>query len=132
MQYWLMKSEPDKYSWQDLVRDGRTRWDGIRNHQVAIYLRSMQVGDLGLASISSLAKPCLVAFFRLWDFPKGVDGPVLRFALAWLARIRASPAGITAFLPDGGCVGQGFRPLSLHSGKRAAFEQRFLEVFAEG
>jgi predicted RNA-binding protein with PUA-like domain len=46
--YWLMKSEPDKYSWHDLVRDGRTRWDGIRNHQVAIYLRSMMVGDLGL------------------------------------------------------------------------------------
>src|SRR5580658_3937071 len=46
--YWLMKSEPEKYSWQDLVRDGRTRWDGIRNHQVAIYLRSLRVGDLGL------------------------------------------------------------------------------------
>lgn len=46
--YWLMKSEPEKYSWQDLVRDGRTRWDGIRNHQAAIYLRSMKVGDLGL------------------------------------------------------------------------------------
>ncbi len=46
--YWLMKSEPEKYSWSDLVRDGRTRWDGIRNHQVAIYLRSMRLGDLGL------------------------------------------------------------------------------------
>ena len=46
--YWLLKSEPNKYSWDDLVRDGRTRWDGIRNHQAAIYLRSMRVGDLGL------------------------------------------------------------------------------------
>ena len=46
--YWLMKSEPNKYSWQDLLRDGRTRWDGIRNHQAAIYLRSMRIGDLGL------------------------------------------------------------------------------------
>ncbi len=46
--YWLLKSEPNKYSWADLVRDGRTRWDGIRNHQAAIYLRSMCVGDLGL------------------------------------------------------------------------------------
>src|SRR5580658_8175427 len=46
--YWLMKSEPNKYSWDDLVRDGRTRWDGIRNHQAAIYLRAMRLGDLGL------------------------------------------------------------------------------------
>jgi predicted RNA-binding protein with PUA-like domain len=45
MQYWLTKSEPNKYSWDDLVRDGRTIWDGTRNHQVAIYLRSMKVGD---------------------------------------------------------------------------------------
>ncbi|WP_415643045.1 EVE domain-containing protein [Sphingomonas antarctica] len=45
MQYWLMKSEPNKYSWDDLVRDKRTVWDGIRNHQVAIWLRQMQLGD---------------------------------------------------------------------------------------
>ncbi len=48
MRYWLMKSEPNKYSWDDLVRDGRTVWDGIRNHQVAIWLREMQVGDRAL------------------------------------------------------------------------------------
>jgi predicted RNA-binding protein with PUA-like domain len=45
MQYWLMKSEPNKYGWHDLVRDGRTIWDGTRNHQVAIYLKSMEIGD---------------------------------------------------------------------------------------
>ena len=48
MRYWLMKSEPNKYGWDDLVRDGRTVWDGIRNHQVAIWLREMQVGDRAL------------------------------------------------------------------------------------
>ena len=31
MAYWLMKSEPGEYSWDDLVRDGRTEWDGVRN-----------------------------------------------------------------------------------------------------
>ena len=45
MQYWLMKSEPSKYSWDDLVRDKRTIWDGTRNHQVAIYLKLMAMGD---------------------------------------------------------------------------------------
>jgi predicted RNA-binding protein with PUA-like domain len=43
-----MKSEPHKYSWDDLVRDKRTLWDGVRNHQVAIWLRQMQVGDQAL------------------------------------------------------------------------------------
>jgi predicted RNA-binding protein with PUA-like domain len=40
-----VKSEPFKYSWDMLVRDGSTTWDGVRNNQAAIYLRSMKVGD---------------------------------------------------------------------------------------
>jgi predicted RNA-binding protein with PUA-like domain len=43
--YWLLKSEPFKYSWDQLVRDGRTHWDGVRNHQAANNLRAMRVGD---------------------------------------------------------------------------------------
>ncbi len=45
MSYWLLKSEPDKYGWDDLVRDGRTVWDGVRNHTAAINLRAMKPGD---------------------------------------------------------------------------------------
>lgn len=45
MAYWLVKSEPHKYSWDDMVRDGRTIWDGVRNHTAAINLRTMKVGD---------------------------------------------------------------------------------------
>jgi len=44
--YWLIKSEPVKYSFADLERDGSTVWDGVRNNQAAIYLRTMKVGDL--------------------------------------------------------------------------------------
>jgi len=43
--HWLVKSEPAKYAFADLVRDGRTVWDGVRNNQAAIYLRAMRVGD---------------------------------------------------------------------------------------
>ena len=43
--FWLVKSEPAKYGFADLQRDGRTVWDGVRNNQAAIYLRSMRVGD---------------------------------------------------------------------------------------
>jgi len=44
--HWLLKSEPGAYSWADLVRDGRTQWTGVRNHQAAIHLRAMRLGDL--------------------------------------------------------------------------------------
>ena len=42
---WLIKSEPDSYSWDDLVRDGETVWDGVRNAQAANFLRTMRIGD---------------------------------------------------------------------------------------
>jgi len=44
-QYWLIKSEPAAYSWDDLMKDGETLWDGVRNHRAANNLRSMKVGD---------------------------------------------------------------------------------------
>ena len=45
-QYWLMKSEPDVYSYDDLVAEQEGTWDGVRNHMAAINLRAMKVGDL--------------------------------------------------------------------------------------
>ena len=46
--YWLVKSEPETYSWDDLLKDGATRWDGVRNAQARNNLRAMRVGDLVL------------------------------------------------------------------------------------
>ena len=43
--FWLMKSEPDAYSWDTLVAEGEGTWDGVRNHRAANNLRAMQVGD---------------------------------------------------------------------------------------
>lgn len=48
MQYWLVKSEPVKYSWQKFNKDGRTFWDGVRNYQARNNLREMKTGDLVL------------------------------------------------------------------------------------
>ncbi len=45
MAYWLVKSEPFKYAWDHLVADGRTEWDGVRNHQAAINLKAMRIGE---------------------------------------------------------------------------------------
>ena len=46
MNYWLLKTEPDDYSYADLVEHGRDMWDGVRNHTAQRHLRSMQPGDL--------------------------------------------------------------------------------------
>jgi predicted RNA-binding protein with PUA-like domain len=45
MAQWLMKSEPGTYGWADLVRDGATLWDGVRNPAARLHLRAMKRGD---------------------------------------------------------------------------------------
>ena len=45
MNYWLVKQEPEKYSFDDLVKDGKTIWDGVRNYQARNNLREMKKGD---------------------------------------------------------------------------------------
>ena len=46
MNYWLVKSEPDVYSYDQLVKEGRGQWDGVRNYQARNNLRAMKEGDL--------------------------------------------------------------------------------------
>jgi len=53
---WLMKSEPDAYSWDDLVAEGEGTWDGVRNHLAARNLRTMQVGDRAFFYHSNIGK----------------------------------------------------------------------------
>ena len=43
--YWLMKSEPDVYGWDDLIAEGEGTWDGVRNHRAKNNLAAMQIGD---------------------------------------------------------------------------------------
>jgi len=45
MKYWLVKQEPEKYSFNDLLRDEKTIWDGVRNYQARNNLRDMKTGD---------------------------------------------------------------------------------------
>jgi len=45
MNYWLMKTEPDTFSWDDLVRDKKAGWDGVRNFQARTHLKNMKKGD---------------------------------------------------------------------------------------
>ena len=53
---WLMKSEPDAYSWDDLVAEGEGTWDGVRNHRAANNLRAMEPGDQAFFYHSNIGK----------------------------------------------------------------------------
>ncbi|HEY3102932.1 MAG TPA: EVE domain-containing protein [Pyrinomonadaceae bacterium] len=101
--YWLVKQEPEDYSWDDLVRDGKTAWTGVRNFQARNNLRDMKAGDavlfyhsgkeksvVGIAEVAKAAYPDPTADDEAWiavDIKplKGLAKAVL------LADIRANP-----------------------------------------
>jgi predicted RNA-binding protein with PUA-like domain len=93
--HWLVKSEPKKYAFSDLVRDGKTVWDGVRNNQAAIYLRTMKLGDEtfyyhsqeGL-EIVGIAKVVRESFIDPSD-------PTGRFVAVELSPVRALPKPVT-------------------------------------
>ena len=66
MNYWLIKSEPNKYSWADLVRDGKTYWDGVRNYQARNFMRDgMNRGDLVFFYHSNCEQPGIVGIAKV-------------------------------------------------------------------
>lgn len=78
-QYWLVKSEPESYSWDDLVRDGHTAWTGVRNYAARLHLKAMRAGDevffyhsvesksvVGVARVSKTAFPDTTADEEGW------------------------------------------------------------------
>ena len=75
MAYWLMKSEPSSYSWADLVRDGGTMWDGVRNNAARLHLRAMKPGDEALF-YQSMEDRLVVGIMRITGTgePDGPDG----------------------------------------------------------
>jgi len=84
MAHWLMKSEPHVYSWADLVRDGGTEWDGVRNNAARLHLRAMKVGDEALFYHSGEER-AVVGIMRIAreGRPDGEDG-------AWVS-VRVEP-----------------------------------------
>lgn len=61
---WLMKSEPEAYGWDDLVRDGSTEWDGVRNNAARLHLRAMKAGDEALL-YHSMSDKAVVGIMRI-------------------------------------------------------------------
>lgn len=74
VRHWLLKSEPNVYAWADLVRDGTTRWDGVRNHAAALHLKAMAAGDLALFYHSGGERACVgVARVTRTAYPDPTD-----------------------------------------------------------
>jgi predicted RNA-binding protein with PUA-like domain len=75
MAYWILRSEPETYGWDDLVRDGGTEWDGVRNYAARNFLKAMQPGDEALFYHSGKEKAAVgvMAITRAWR-PDGADG----------------------------------------------------------
>lgn len=75
MRYWLLRSEPDAYSWDDLVRDQGTEWNGVRNYTARNFLKEMQPGDRALFYHSNTEKAAvgIMEITRAWQ-PDGDDG----------------------------------------------------------
>jgi predicted RNA-binding protein with PUA-like domain len=96
-----MRSEPETYGWDDLVRDGATEWDGVRNPTARLHLKAMQPGDEAIFYHSGKEKACVgvMAITRAWrpDGDKGDWASVAVTPLRPLARpvtlaaIRAEP-----------------------------------------
>lgn len=65
MRYWLFKSEPHAYSFEQLQKDGTTPWSGVRNFQARNNMMEMRLGDLGLFYHSSIAEPAAVGIVKV-------------------------------------------------------------------
>ena len=100
MSYWLMKSEPESYSWSNLVRDRGTEWDGVRNNAARLHLRAMKKGDLAFF-YHSMSDKAVVGITRIAREaqPDPKDGawvsvrvePVEPIGPVTLAQIKAEP-----------------------------------------
>lgn len=95
MARWLVKSEPVKYAWEQMVADGVTGWDGVRNHQAANNLKAMRRGDRAFFyhSNEGLAIVGIVAVVREY-YPDASD-PTGRFGMVDVQAVMPVPRPVT-------------------------------------
>ncbi len=63
--YWLLKSEPNHWSWEDQAREKTTKWDGVRNYQARNHMRAMELGDFCFFYHSTIKEPAIVGIVRV-------------------------------------------------------------------
>jgi len=93
MAYWLLRSEPDVYGWDHLVRDGGTEWDGVRNYTARNFLKDMAVGDQALFYHSNTEKAAvgIMEITRAWK----PDGDKDQWASVAVKPLKKLPRPVT-------------------------------------
>ena len=95
MAYWLMKSEPDAYSWAQLVKDERTGWSGVRNFQANNNMKAMKIGDQAFFYHSNIDR-AIVGIMKIvkewYPDPSDKSG---RFGMVDVAPVRALKKPVT-------------------------------------
>jgi predicted RNA-binding protein with PUA-like domain len=89
MAYWILRSEPETYGWDDLVRDGGTEWDGVRNYTARNFLKDMAPGDRAFFYHSGKEKAAVgvMEITRAWK----PDGDAKEKGGAQWASVRVEP-----------------------------------------
>ena len=89
MAYWILRSEPETYGWDDLVRDSGTEWDGVRNYAARNFLKTMEPGDEALLYHSGKEKAAvgIMEITRAWK----PDGDANAKGGAQWASVRVEP-----------------------------------------
>jgi predicted RNA-binding protein with PUA-like domain len=93
MSQWLLKTEPGSYGWADLVRDGGTEWDGVRNAAAANHLRAMREGDMALLYHSG-AEKAAVGIVRITR-PARPDGAEGKWVSVAVEPVEQLPRSVT-------------------------------------
>ena len=98
MAYWLLKSEPAKYSWEQMVKDGRTHLDGVRNFQAANNLRAMKEGDRAFFYHSNEGKEVVGVVEVVRTFYPDPGDPSGKFGMVDVAPVMPvkTPVGLAA------------------------------------
>lgn len=96
MQYWMMKTEPGEFSFEDLVRDGKTVWDGVRNYQARNNMKAMKKGDQVLIYHSVTEKALAgIAEVSREHYPDPKDNPKQDWVVVDIKPVRPLKRRIT-------------------------------------
>lgn len=95
MAYWLVKSEPGVWSWQDQERAGVTAWDGVRNHQAANNLKAMRIGERALFYHSGAEKAVVGVVEVVREYHPDPSDPTGRFGMVEVRTVAALPRPVT-------------------------------------
>jgi predicted RNA-binding protein with PUA-like domain len=93
--HWLLKSEPFKYSWDQLVKDHRTHWNGVRNYQASNNLKAMKLGDRAFFYHSNEGKEIVGIAEIVREYYPDPSDEAGRFGMVDVAAVRPVPKPVT-------------------------------------